>query len=135
MYYDALFLNTSAKPSLCTRAEVWRGLRTRFRHHCVSHIYAYNICFDQNHLLKLHSFDCSDIMFLVAYHQHNTKIHADAECFSTDKSKRGHSVEPILRLLSGNHTYRETHNVLLDAVYEFEIMKLPQINLVKNISL
>lgn len=34
----------------------------------------------------------------------------------------------MLRLLSGDRTYRETHNAMLDAVNELEIMRLPNHN-------
>ena len=36
----------------------------------------------------------------------------------------GYGVEPMLRLLSGNDTYCETHNALFDAMDELEIMRL-----------
>ena len=32
--------------------------------------------------------------------------------------------EPMLRLLSGNRGYRETHNALFDALDELEILRL-----------
>ena len=38
--------------------------------------------------------------------------------------KRGYGVESMLRLLSGNCAYRETHNGLLDALDEPEIVRL-----------
>ena len=38
--------------------------------------------------------------------------------------QRGYDVESMLRLLSGNCTYRETHNALLDALDELEIIRL-----------
>ena len=38
--------------------------------------------------------------------------------------KRGYDVESILRLLSGNCTYRETHNEQFDALDELEIVRL-----------
>ena len=37
---------------------------------------------------------------------------------------RGYGVEPMLRMLSGDRTYRETHNAMFDAVDELEIMRL-----------
>ena len=38
--------------------------------------------------------------------------------------KRGYGVESMLRMLSGNCTYRETHNALFDALDELEIVRL-----------
>ena len=65
-----------------------------------------------------------DIMRLAAYRQHNAKIPRSAECFSTGRLKRGYGVEAMLRLLSGNRGYCETHNALYDALDELEIMRL-----------
>ena len=124
MYYDALFLDTPVKPILCTRAEAMSDLRAWFRQHGVTRIFAYNANFDRNHLPELRSFDWYDIMRLAAYRQHNPKIPADTDCCSTGRLKRGYGVEPMLRLLSGDRTYRETHNAVFDAVDELEIVRL-----------
>lgn len=124
MYYDALFLDTQVEPILCTRAEAMSDLQIWFREHGVGRIFAYNANFDRSHLPELRGFEWYDIMRLAAYRQHNPKIPADAECCSTGRLKRGYGVEPMLRLLSGDRTYRETHNALLDAVDELEIMRL-----------
>ncbi|MBR4290945.1 MAG: hypothetical protein IKT52_09950, partial [Oscillospiraceae bacterium] len=48
----------------------------------------------------------------------------NADCCTTGRLKRGYGVEPMLRLLSGDCTYRETHNAVLDAVDELGIMRL-----------
>lgn len=50
MYYDTLFLETPVKPILCTRAEAIADLRAWFGQHEVHSIFAYNACFDRNHL-------------------------------------------------------------------------------------
>ena len=63
-------------------------------------------------------------MRLAAYKQYNPKIPTYADCCSTGRLKRGYGVEPMLRLLSGNHTYHESHNAFHDAMDELEIMKL-----------
>ena len=63
-------------------------------------------------------------MRLAAYRQYNHKIPPDADCCSTGRLKRGYGVEAMLRLLSGNHAYRESHNAFFDAVEELEIMRL-----------
>ena len=124
MYDHALFLDTPVKPILCTREEAMSDLRAWFRQHSVTRIFAYNANFDRNHLPELCSFDWYDIMRLAAYRQHNPNIPADAACCSTGRLKRGYGVEPMLRLLSGDRTYRETHNAMFDAVDELEIMRL-----------
>lgn len=124
MYYDALFLDTPVKPILSTRAEAMQSLHSWLHDYGIRSIFAYNACFDRNHLAELQCFDWYDIMRLAAYRQHNPKISAAADCCSTGRLKRGFGVEPMLRLLSGNHTYCETHNALYDAMDELKIMSL-----------
>lgn len=124
MYYDTLFMETPVKPILCTRAEAITDLRAWFRQHGVRSIFAYNACFDRNHLPELRDFDWYDIMRLAAYRQYNPKIPANADCCSTGRLKRGYGVEPMLRLLSGKRTYCETHNAFHDALDELSIMQL-----------
>ena len=124
MYESTLFIETPVKPILCTRAEAIRDLKAWLAQHGVQSIFAYNACFDRNHLPELRGYDWYDIMRLAAYRQHNPKIPANADCCTTGRLKRGYGVEPMLRLLSGDRTYRETHNAVLDAVDELGIMRL-----------
>ena len=124
MYESTLFIETPVQPILCTRAEAIADLRVWFGQHEVRSIFAYNACFDRNHLPELRDFNWYDIMRLAAYRQHNPKIPANADCCSTGRLKRGYGVEPMLRLLSGNHTYHESHNAFYDALDELEIMYL-----------
>ena len=124
MYYDTLFLETPVRPILCTRAEALADLNVWFRRHGVTSIFAYNASFDRNHLPELRGLVWYDIMRLAAYRQHNPKIPANADCCSTGRLKRGYGVEPMLRLLSGNCTYRESHNAFFDALDELKIMRL-----------
>ena len=124
MYEGTLFIETPVPPILYTRAEAISDLRAWFQQHGVHSIFAYNACFDRNHLPELRDFDWYDIMRLAAYRQYNPKIPATAECCSTGRLKRGYGVEPMLRLLSGNRTYNESHNAFYDALDELEIMRL-----------
>ena len=124
MYESTLFIETPVQPILCTRSEAIADLRTWFHKHGIHSIFAYNACFDRNHLPELRDFDWYDIMRLAAYLQYNPKIPANADCYSTGRLKRGYGVEAMLRLLSGNRTYRESHNAYFDAIDELEIMSL-----------
>lgn len=124
MYSDALFPDLPITPITCTRSEAICDLRRWFSDHAVQSLCAYNASFDRNHLPELRHFHWFDIMRLAAYRQHNPKIPSYAECFSTGRMKRNYGVEPMLRLLSGNHRYRETHNALYDALDELEILRL-----------
>ena len=62
-------------------------------------------------------------MRLAAYKQYNSAIPENAECCKTGQLKRGYGVEPILRML-GKEMYYETHNALMDAMDELEIVRL-----------
>ena len=124
MYEHTLFIETPVLPILCSRTQAITDLKSLFRCHGVRSIFAYNACFDRNHLPELRDFDWYDIMRLAAYRQHNPKIPTNAECCSTGRLKRGYGVEPMLRLLSNDRTYHESHNAFFDALDELEIMRL-----------
>lgn len=124
MFYDALLLDTPVKPIFCTRKEAMKDLSGWLSQAGITSVFAYNAGFDRNHLPELRGFDWYDIMRLAIYRQFNPKIPACADCYSTGRMKRGYGVEPMLRMLSGNATYRETHNALLDALDELEIVRL-----------
>ena len=124
MYYEALFLKTPVKPIVCTRKKALAELTAWLKSYAVTDIYAYNANFDRNHLPELKQMIWHDIMRLAAYRQTNPAIPADAELCSTGRLKRGYGVEPMLRLLSGERGYHETHNAVHDALDELKIMKL-----------
>lgn len=124
MYSDALFLETPVKPVCCTRQAAMKDLLPWCAQYEVTSIFAYNARFDKTHLPELADLKWHDIMRLAAYQQHNPKIPSSAGLCSTGRLKRGYGVEPMLRLLSGNPSYRETHNALFDALDELEIMRL-----------
>ena len=124
MYEHTLFCDPEVKPTMCTREESLQELTAWFQAYGVRSVFAYNACFDRNHLPELRQFDWYDIMRLAAYRQYNRKIPANADCCSTGRLKKGFGVEPMLRLLSGQVCYCETHNALHDAIDELEIIRL-----------
>ena len=124
MFSDTLFMECDIPPILCSREEAIRDLALWFQKHGVTKIFAYNAAFDRNHLPELRCMEWFDIMRLAAYRQHNPKIPCTAECFRTGRMKRGYGVEAMLRLLSGNQSYHESHNAFFDAADELEIMRL-----------
>lgn len=65
-----------------------------------------------------------DIMRMAAYRQYNPNIPKDAECWATGKLKSGFGVESIMRMLTGDKWYYETHNAVIDAIDELTIMAL-----------
>ncbi len=124
MYESTLFIETPVKPILCTRKDAIADLRAWFGMHGIRSVFAYNASFDCNHLPELRDFEWFDIMRLAAYRQYNVKIPSNAECCSTGRLKRGYGVEAMLRLLSDNRAYHESHNAFYDALDELEIIRL-----------
>lgn len=124
MYSDVLYLKTPVEPVSLGKRDAMKDLRSWFSTYNVSDIYAYNAKFDKTHLPDLSKMVWHDIMRLAAYRQYNPKIPADAECCSTGRLKRGYGVEQVMRMLSGNGNYCETHNAILDAQDELKIMQL-----------
>lgn len=124
MYENTLLLPTPVAPVFCSRAEAMEDLKRWLNQHEVHSLFAYNASFDCNHLPELRCFRWHDIMRLAAYRQHNSKIPSHIECCSTGRMKRGFGVEAMLRLLSGNHDYQESHNAYFDALDELTIMQL-----------
>lgn len=124
MYENTLFCDPKLPPIMCSRQEALTELTDWFHAYDVHSLFAYNACFDRNHLPELREFNWFDIMRLAAYRQYNHKIPADADCCATGRLKRGFGVEPMLRLLSGQVCYCETHNALHDAIDELEIIRL-----------
>lgn len=124
MYENVLFPDRQIHPILCTREQAMNDLLGWFSEYSVTSMFAYNAAFDHNHMPELARMDWFDIMRLAAYRQYNRKIPCSADCCGTGRLKRGYGVEPMLRLLSGNCGYQETHNALHDAMDELEIMRL-----------
>ena len=124
MYENTLYLKTPVTPIQCTRQEALVDMTGWLKAAGVTSMFAYNACFDRNHLPELRSFAWFDIMRLAAYRQYNPRIPACADCFSTGKLKRGYGVEAMLRLLSDDPSYHESHNAFFDALEELEIMRL-----------
>ena len=86
-------------------------------------IFAYNAGFDKKCLPHLNSYRWYDIMRLAAYRQYNSSIPDTAQCCKTGRLKSGYGVENIMRMF-GKRDYAETHNALIDARDELEIMRL-----------
>ncbi|MCR5205038.1 MAG: hypothetical protein K6E47_08265 [Lachnospiraceae bacterium] len=109
--------------TVTTSADIGPEIHKYLTKHNVKTILAYNAGFDRNCLSYLRSYRWCDIMRLAAYKQYNSAIPENAECCKTGKLKRGYGVEPILRML-GKDMYYETHNALIDAMDELEIVRL-----------
>lgn len=124
MYSDRMDLADPQMTRVTLRPQAMAEIRDWLHALGVSGIFAYNARFDFHHLEELQDFEWYDIMKLAAYRQYNEKIPDFAQCCSTGRLKRNYGVEPILRMLKGDLSYRETHNALLDARDELQIMEL-----------
>ena len=124
MYSYVLRHPKAGKPLICKRSKAIEDLLDCGARHGVSDCFAYKVKFDLGHLPELSEFRWHDIMNLAAYRQYNCAIPANASLCSTGRLKSGYGVESILRLLSGDCGYYETHNALLDAIDELRIMVL-----------
>ena len=122
MFADRLFIVESFE--MLMRHEIEGELMAFLKKHGVQKLFAYNARFDKGLLPELSAFVWHDVMALAAYRQHNKSIPTCAECFKTGRLKSGFGVEPILRMLSGETNYFETHNALVDALDELTIMRL-----------
>ena len=90
----------------------------------VNSIFAYNASFDKKHLPELEKYNWYDIMKIAAYRQYNPMIPENAACFGTGRLKKNYGVEAMIRMISEQKDYMETHNALLDAHDELCIMKI-----------
>ncbi len=123
MFSDVLFDN-KLKHILCGKTDAMDDLICLLKEYDVNRVFAYNAAFDRKLMTRLNMFDWYDIMNLAAYKQYNHKITDCDECYKTGRLKRDYGVEAMLRRLSGDNTYFETHNALYDALDELEIMRL-----------
>lgn len=106
------------------RKQALKEIREWLDTYKVQKLFAYNASFDRNHLPEYSKYEWYDIMRLAAYRQYNFAIPDTAECYKTGRMKWGYGVEDVLRMLSRNKRYSETHNAVLDAQDELEIMRL-----------
>lgn len=112
------------KACVTNRRQALKEIKEWLNTYDVRKLFAYNACFDKKHLPEYSEYEWYDIMRLAAYRQYNRAISDSADCCKTGKLKRGYGVENVLRMLSKNERYRETHNALLDALDELKIMQL-----------
>lgn len=123
MYSDELRFDKKGV-HIAGRKQALKEIKQWLDRYYVHKIFAYNASFDKKHLPECAAYEWYDIMRLAAYRQYNRAIPASAECCKTGKLKSGYGVENILKMLSRNRRYNETHNAVLDAEDELKIMQL-----------
>ena len=109
---------------VANRSQALKEIKRWLDTYDVQKLFAYNASFDKKHLPEYSGYQWYDIMRLAAYRQYNRAIPTSADCYKTGKMKHGYGVENILRMLSKNWEYSETHNAVLDAEDELQIMQL-----------
>ncbi len=123
MYANELRLDEKGV-TVTDRKQALEKIRQWLDTYHIRDLFAYNASFDKNHLPEYSDYRWYDIMRLAAYRQYNKAIPECADCYGTGRLKRGYGVENILKMLRDDQEYRETHNAVLDAEDELEIMKL-----------
>lgn len=109
---------------VANRKQALKKIRQWLDTYNVQKLFAYNASFDKRHLPEYAQYKWYDIMRLAAYRQYNKAIPDSADCYNTGRLKYGYGVENILKMLSKNKRYSETHNAVLDAEDELQIMQL-----------
>ncbi len=109
---------------IADRRQALQEIRQWLDSYHVQKLFAYNASFDRNHLPEYAGYQWYDIMRLAAYRQYNRAIPDTADCYKTGRLKWGYGVEAVLKMLSGDKRYRETHNAVSDAEDELRIMQL-----------
>ena len=109
---------------IADRRQALQEIRQGLDSYHVQKLFAYNASFDRNHLPEYAGYQWYDIMRLAAYRQYNRAIPDTADCYKTGRLKLGYGVEAVLKMLSGDKRYRETHNAVSDAEDELRIMQL-----------
>ncbi|MBR5947078.1 MAG: hypothetical protein IKZ82_00330 [Clostridia bacterium] len=122
MFESSLFIVERFKTIM--RHELEAELTAFLTKHSVKKLFAYNARFDKGLLSELASFAWYDIMAIAAYRQFNKSIPDCDPCCKTGRLKRGYGVEAMLRMLSGDKNYFETHNAMIDALDELTIMRM-----------
>jgi len=123
MYADELrFDDKNAR--VANRKQALKEIKEWLDTYSVRKLFAYNASFDKKHLPEYFEYRWYDIMRLAAYRQYNPAIPDSADCCKTGRLKSGYGVEDILKMLGKNKKYSETHNAVLDAQDELEIMQL-----------
>lgn len=123
MFSDELFSHDE-KVCITNRGQALQEIKQWLDVYHVQKLFAYNARFDKLHLPEYSMYQWYDIMRLASYRQYNKAIPDTADCYRTGKLKRGYGVENVLKMLSENGGYRETHNAVLDAEDELQIMQL-----------
>ncbi len=123
MYSNELRLN-GKEVCVTDRKQALKEIHAWLKTYDVQKLFAYNASFDKKHLPEYSMYEWYDIMRLAAYRQYNRAIPKTADCCRTGRLKRGYGVEDVLRMFGTKSAYRETHNAVLDAEDELEIMRL-----------
>ena len=123
-YFSSVVHMRNLTEKVCSRKEAMKEIRDYLFSKKVKKILAYNAKFDLGHLSELADFEWYDIMRLAAYKQYNSLIPDFLPGSKTGRLKTNYGVEPIMRLLTGDSSYCEVHNAVLDAVDELKTARL-----------
>ena len=107
-----------------SREEALQRIAFFLRDNNVKAIYAYNAAFDRGMLPELAEFTWYDIMKLAAYKKYNPAIGQAEACDKNGRLKKDFGVGSMIRRMTGDVSFTETHNALYDARDELKVMEL-----------
>lgn len=117
------YLKASGIVKKCGHKEAIYDILDFLERHGVTMLFAYNVGLDKQLLPELSSFEWMDIAPLATNECSKKFILNDEKYYSSECVKRKYRVRSIVRMVSGNDFYTETHNALFDAVDELKIMQ------------
>lgn len=127
MYSDRIDIKREDSPIystyLANRRTCIANIMTFLYKYNVNSIFAYNALFDYKHLYELREYEWFDIMKIASNRNFNSFIPCYTDCYKTGKMKSGYGVEKMIRMVTGDSSYFETHNAIYDAIDELEIMR------------
>ena len=121
MFSDALL---ECEAYITSRSEAIRQINQMFAYYGISSIFVYNTSSVKESLEELSWCTWYDIVKVAAYKQHNPLIPQSTPTFKTGRMKKGYGLADMMRLLTGNETYHDTHNAIMEARDAANIMQM-----------
>lgn len=122
LFSNRLWDSYETKPIVRSLNDVMDEISKMLQFYGVTAVFAYNAAFDKKHLPDL-GVRWYDIAKIAAYKQYNKKLPPDEKYCATGRLKR-YGLEHIMRLMTKDNSYCETHNAIIDAMDELKIMRM-----------
>ena len=123
VYKYALANSNGTEAVLSTRKASLRNIKALLRDYGVSHIFEYGASVDSGKLPELGEYHWHDITQKAAYKQFNPMIPEDARVAGTGRLKSGYGMESMMQMVTGEPSYHQANNAVVDAMDELKIMQ------------